>query len=62
MPRTNILRYDGSFSFMLRSALPRLGRVTSDVITGMSITQSVGVGHIAKLMGCVVDVVRGLGT
>ena len=34
----------GRFVFMLWPALPRMGRKTSDVITGMSVTQFIGMG------------------
>ena len=33
-PTPNTLRYDGSFSLMLWPALPRMGRITSDVVRG----------------------------
>ena len=37
----NCVRHDGSFFSMLWPDIIQLGRVTSDVITGMSVTQSV---------------------
>ena len=48
MPRTRYcVTHDGSF--FLWAALPRVGRATLAVITGMSVAQSVRVNHIAKL-------------
>ena len=38
----------GRFFFMLWPDIIRVGRITSDVIRGMSVTQFIGVGHIAK--------------
>ena len=37
----------GRFFLMLWPDISRMGRITSDVIRGMSVTQFIGVGHIA---------------
>ena len=55
MPRTNILRYDGSCNdrrwegfYVLTGS--QVGRVISDVVSGMSVTDFTTVGHIAKIV------------
>ena len=40
-------------SLMLRPDIIQFGRITSDVITGMSVTLFIGVGHIATSEPCV---------
>ena len=37
----------GSFSLMLWPDISRVGRVTSDGVRGMGVTQFIGAGHIA---------------
>ena len=39
----------GRFFLMFSPKIIQFGRITSNVITGMSVTQSVKVGHIATL-------------
>ena len=44
----NCVTHDGSFFLMFWPDIIQFGRITSDVVMGMSVTQSVRVGHIAK--------------
>ena len=47
VPRpTNYVTQDGSFVFFY----DRMGRIISDVVRGMSVTQFIGVGHTAILL------------
>ena len=44
----NCVTHDGSFFFMLRPDISRVGGIALDVVRGMRVTQSVRVGHIAN--------------
>ena len=48
--RLKYVTRDGSFFLMLLPDISQIGRVTSDVINGMSVTDFTTVGHIARFV------------
>ena len=44
------MRDDGSFLLMFWPDISRVCRVTSDVVSGMSVTKFIGIGHVANFI------------